>query len=117
MSARMAVQVGPNVSSRRPAVGSGVGRFNTGQPVYNFCKEDFCKDGKNPLVTLVQGSDGDFYGTTNNGGAGCGTTGCGTIFKVTPQGALTTLYTFCAAPACATFFNPNTLIQATSGEL
>lgn len=41
-------------------------------------------------ASLVQGSDGNFYGTTNDGG----THGLGTVFKMTPAGALTTLYSF-----------------------
>ena len=56
-------------------------------------------DGADPISALVQGTDGNFYGTTRQGGANdtCdvfGTTGCGTIFKITPQGALTTLHNF-----------------------
>jgi uncharacterized protein (TIGR03437 family) len=43
--------------------------------------------------SLIQGTDGNFYGTTLRGGAGC-TYGCGTIFKVTPRGSATTLYAF-----------------------
>jgi uncharacterized protein (TIGR03437 family) len=42
---------------------------------------------------VIQGTDGNFYGTTARGGTGC-TYGCGTIFKVTPGGVATTLYTF-----------------------
>ena len=47
-------------------------------------------DGSQPYSGLVQGSDGSLYGETSVGGAG----GNGTIFKLTPAGALTTLYTF-----------------------
>jgi len=39
---------------------------------------------------LVQGSDGYFYGTTGAGG----TNGDGTVFKISPNGTLTTLYSF-----------------------
>ncbi|MGB8771002.1 MAG: choice-of-anchor tandem repeat GloVer-containing protein, partial [Candidatus Korobacteraceae bacterium] len=38
----------------------------------------------------VQATDGNFYGTTYSGG----TTDAGTVFKITPQGALTTLHSF-----------------------
>jgi uncharacterized repeat protein (TIGR03803 family) len=51
-------------------------------------------DGSNgaiPLWTgLVQGLDGNFYGTTSAGGGNGG----GTAFKITPGGALTTLHNF-----------------------
>lgn len=39
---------------------------------------------------LAQGRDGNLYGTTDNGG----TSGMGTVFKMTPLGAVTTLYNF-----------------------
>jgi len=53
-------------------------------------------DGLNPNAGLVQGTDGNFYGTTEfGGGEGCESYGgCGTVFKITPGGALTTLYSF-----------------------
>ena len=52
-------------------------------------------DGDNPQAALIQGTDGNFYGTTYSGGTSsyCGS-GCGTIFKITPSGSLTTLYNF-----------------------
>ena len=48
-------------------------------------------DGAIPqFVSPAQGRDGNIYGTTPDGGSstGCGL-GCGTTFKVTPQGTLT----------------------------
>jgi uncharacterized repeat protein (TIGR03803 family) len=45
-------------------------------------------DGSFPLAGLTQGSDGNFYGTTTSGGSN----GHGTVFKITPAGILTTLY-------------------------
>jgi uncharacterized repeat protein (TIGR03803 family) len=47
-------------------------------------------DGGNPYSALVQGSDGDFYGTTSAGGI----TTNGTIFKISPGGVFTNLYLF-----------------------
>jgi uncharacterized repeat protein (TIGR03803 family) len=47
-------------------------------------------DGKNPEARLVQATNGDFYGTTGEGGAN----GYGTVFKITPSGVLTTLHSF-----------------------
>src|ERR1700733_1976452 len=53
-------------------------------------------DGALPEAGLVQGSDGNFYGTTSgnpNYSFTC-SGNCGTVFKMTPSGTLTTLYTF-----------------------
>jgi len=47
-------------------------------------------DGAYPSASLVQGSDGDFYGMTNQGGAN----NKGTVFKITPTGTETVLYSF-----------------------
>ncbi len=43
-----------------------------------------------PWATLVQGNDGNFYGTTQNGGNTACDLGCGAIFRITPAGKLTT---------------------------
>ena len=52
-------------------------------------------DGAHPLAGLIQGTDGNFYGTTSRGGSStnCGG-GCGTVFKITPGGSLTSLHSF-----------------------
>ncbi len=47
-------------------------------------------DGCRPTAGLVQGSDGNFYGTTSFCGSGSG----GTVFKITPSGTLTALHNF-----------------------
>src|SRR5204863_5777609 len=47
-------------------------------------------DGSYPQASLIQASDGNFYGTTAQGGA----FGQGTIFQMSPAGALTTLAHF-----------------------
>ncbi len=46
--------------------------------------------GAYPETSLVLAADGNFYGTTTSGGA----SNFGTVFKMTPQGALTTLVEF-----------------------
>jgi uncharacterized repeat protein (TIGR03803 family) len=54
-------------------------------------------DGGYPYAPPVEGNDGNFYGTATAGGytgTGCGSTGCGTIYKITPSGAFTVLYQF-----------------------
>ena len=45
-------------------------------------------DGYYPYGDLVQGTDGNFYGTTSTGGSN----GAGTIFKITPAGVYTVLH-------------------------
>jgi uncharacterized repeat protein (TIGR03803 family) len=60
---------------------------------------------------LVLGNDGNFYGITTEGGKGC-TFGCGTVFKITPAGALTTLHEF---QDLSDGSLPWGLMQATSG--
>lgn len=57
-------------------------------------------NGFGPFSALLQGPDGNFYGTTTQGGSSYGDPrsvngeGFGTIFKMTPEGRLTTLFSF-----------------------
>lgn len=82
--------------------------------LYNFCSQPSCADGFAPAAALIEGSDGNFYGTTSGDAPGSGCSGnCGTVFKITPAGALTTLYTFDGAAG----YGPNaTLVQGTDGN-
>ena len=88
--------------------------------LHNFCDKTKCADGSNPAGTLLQAVDGNFYGITADGGANnCFPTftGCGTVFKLTPQGTLTTLYSFCAQTNCTDGNQPSAgLVQATNGN-
>jgi uncharacterized repeat protein (TIGR03803 family) len=82
--------------------------------LHSFCRLANCSDGSNPEAALIQGSDGSLYGTTANGGASAH----GTVFKITPGGALTTLHSFCSLSLCADGEFPRaSLVQATDGML
>jgi uncharacterized repeat protein (TIGR03803 family) len=91
--------------------------------LYSFCSLEDCADGSSPWDTLVQGTDGNFYGTTFYGGAPyyCGYNGppgCGTVFKITASGVLTTLHSFCVSgPPCTDGHGLQAgLVQATNGN-
>jgi uncharacterized repeat protein (TIGR03803 family) len=49
-------------------------------------------DGSHPFAALIQATDGNFYGTTGNGGASGPDRG--TVFRMTPAGAVTVLHAF-----------------------
>jgi uncharacterized repeat protein (TIGR03803 family) len=60
-------------------------------------------------TALLQGSDGNFYGT------GYSTTSPdGMVFKLTPEGVLTTLYTFAGSPSDGA--QPKSLLQGSDGN-
>ena len=87
--------------------------------LYNFKDQT---DGGYPSGQLLQGSDGNFYGEASQGGnlSTCpnffGTySGCGTIFKLTPAGAYSVLYTF--QGTTADYGGPNYgLVQGLDGN-
>jgi uncharacterized repeat protein (TIGR03803 family) len=69
-------------------------------------------DGARPEAPLLQASDGNFYGTTSGGGTNGGN---GAIFRITPKGALSGLYSFSGGSDGA---NPmGGLIQGADGYL
>jgi uncharacterized repeat protein (TIGR03803 family) len=72
-------------------------------------------DGANPEAGLVADPKGNLYGTTYYGGA----KNRGTVFKVTPKGKETVLYSFCPNyPHCTDGFNTSSsLIIDSSGNL
>jgi uncharacterized repeat protein (TIGR03803 family) len=97
---------------------SASGKLTT---LYSFCSQSGCMDGASPYGTLIQAADGNLYGTTGFGGANggeCDGFGCGTVFKITPNGVLTRLYSFCSQSGCADGAEPyGQLVQATDGNL
>jgi len=85
--------------------------------LYDFCAQTVntqCPDGQSPQGGLIQGADGNFYGTTEEGGAN---NDGGTVFKITPSGTLTTLYSFCSQTGCADGATPiSALVQTANGD-
>ena len=79
-------------------------------PLYDFCSQDNCTDGQYPVTVLLEGADGNFYGTTQSGGTNGG---AGTVFKITPSGTLTTLYSFAGPDGAGPY---GTLVLATNGN-
>ena len=56
--------------------------------LYSF--PGYSHDGYSPIGALVQGSDGNFYGTTGSGG----TNSYGAVFRISPSGSYTNLHSF-----------------------
>jgi uncharacterized repeat protein (TIGR03803 family) len=82
------------------ATGSGTfykltleGRFTT---LHTFCSNPGCTDGQWPYQ-VIQGRDGNFYGSTESGGAH----NYGAFFRVSPTGSFKVLYSFCSLANCA----------------
>jgi uncharacterized repeat protein (TIGR03803 family) len=82
--------------------------------LYSFCTESGCADGENPEAGLVLATDGNLYGVTFAGGL----YNYGSVFKISPDGGLTTLYSFCPQSGCTDGQNPiGGLMQYTNGDL
>jgi uncharacterized repeat protein (TIGR03803 family) len=77
-------------------------------PLYSFTGGN---DGANPVAGLVQASDGNFYGTTYEGG----TNGYGAIFRISASGVPTPLYSFTDGNDGAHPYSG--LVQASDGNL
>ena len=78
--------------------------------LYNFCHLSGCADGQIPYDGLVQGTDGNFYGTTYNGGSG----NHGTVFQfIASTRTLNTLHTFSGPDGANPYAG---LMQASDGN-
>jgi uncharacterized repeat protein (TIGR03803 family) len=94
-------------------LGSVFKMTTAGQPttVYSFCPLTGCLDGAYPMGGVALGFDGNLYGTTQGGGKHA----AGTVFKVTPTGTVTTLWTFANGTDESVPIFP--LLQAQDGNL
>lgn len=68
-------------------------------------------DGAFPLAPPIQGNDGNYYGTTYF----CGGNEVGRVYKLTPAGVYSSLYSFIGGPTDVQ--NPHGLIQGSDGNL
>jgi uncharacterized repeat protein (TIGR03803 family) len=59
-------------------------------------------DGGNSIAGLILATDGNFYGTASTGGANVS----GTVFRMSPSGALTALHNFCSQSPCSDGSDP-----------
>ena len=82
--------------------------------LYNFCSQLNCTDGSFPIAGPVQASNGNFYGTTLQGG----TYNQGVIYLISPTGTYKVLHSFCAQTHCTDGASPFAgLMQASNGRL
>ena len=81
--------------------------------LFDFGESQADEAGRNPRAALMQGGDGDFYGTTASGGAD----DKGTIFKITPEGVLTILFDFGAWETDDNGWEPTvSLVEGSDGD-
>lgn len=81
-------------------------------------------DGTVPEAGLIKDTAGSLYGTASQGGANrntlcssSGYAGCGTVFRLSPKGKETILYSFCALSNCTDGAVPTAGLIAYNGNL
>ena len=84
--------------------------WSTGAILHEFTWDRAGQDGIDPEGGLIQGRDGSFYGTTSLDGA----YGCGTVYKITSQGQLTTICSFLSTNGAR--YPYGSLLQASDGN-
>jgi uncharacterized repeat protein (TIGR03803 family) len=62
--------------------------------LWSFCVQSSCADGGSPQAGLITDTSGNLYGTTASGGAYGGFLSGGTVFKLTPDGTESVLWSF-----------------------
>jgi uncharacterized repeat protein (TIGR03803 family) len=82
--------------------------------IYSFCSKANCADGQYPKPAIL-GNDGNLYGVTGGGGTSQ-YDGSGTFYKMTLDGRITTLYTFCTTASCLDGVNPVGIILGGDGN-
>jgi uncharacterized repeat protein (TIGR03803 family) len=88
--------------------------------IYSFCSVNTasanCVDGSYPSTGLIWGADGNIYGATGSGGL----YDLGTVFRMTPEGNLTVMHSFCGEAnirGCTDGAEPiGSLLQASDGN-
>ncbi len=89
-----------NLYGTTPNSGSGCGMVfrlaPNGTETVLFTFPDWKRDGCRPVAGLIADAAGNLYGTTEFGGSGqgCHDQGCGTVFKLAPDGTETVLHSF-----------------------
>ncbi len=81
--------------------------------LHSFCTSAPCTEGNGPEFPPIQGSDGNFYGTTGHGG----TAGVGVVYELTPAGVYTVLHSFCENSSCEDGWPPTQIVQDASGNI
>jgi len=79
--------------------------------IYNFCAQTSCSDGDSPSASLLHARDGNFYGTTCQGGVFSN----GTVYRISPIGVFTNLHSFNGFGDGACPYGP--LMQGVNGQI
>jgi uncharacterized repeat protein (TIGR03803 family) len=87
----------------------GVYHLTTGGSFSWLVPTIYSPEGPDYLVSLIEASSGNFYGTVPHGGSSSG----GSIYQVTPSGSMKTMYEFSNKQIGI----PETLLQASDGML
>jgi uncharacterized repeat protein (TIGR03803 family) len=83
--------------------------------LYSLCSRPGCSDGQNP-GGVVADSAGNLYGAALGGGGAASERGV--VFKLTPGGIYTVVYSFCSKPSCREGASPSSdLIADSAGNL